>query len=181
MKQCLRKGILLTLVLSLLLFVATVNADALNSNLASEVFVATNSNIQESVNATNVTNTTDATIAAAAAAFVKPDLWYRTNSGLWYYFENEWTTTRTGWFVDPRDGQTYYLKPENGIMAVGWMKIGDNEYYFYDNKEAENCWFELGGGFYEKWLNGQPSYGSMFRGCKTPDGKMVDMDGKLIK
>ena len=34
MKKCLRKGILLTLVLSLLLFVATVNADALNSNSA---------------------------------------------------------------------------------------------------------------------------------------------------
>ena len=50
-----------------------------------------------------------------------------------------------------------------------------------DNKEAENGWFEVGCGFYEKSLNGQPSYGSLFKGCMTPDGKMVDVDGKLIK
>ena len=68
MKKCLRKGILLTLVLSLLLFVATVNADALNSNPASEVFVATNSNIQESVSATNVTNTIRVALVPFVAA-----------------------------------------------------------------------------------------------------------------
>ena len=172
MKKCFKKGILLTLVLSSLLFVATVNADALNSDSASIVFVATNSNLQ---------NTESVIDDPTAIAITKPDMWYRTNSGLWYYFENKWSTTRTGWFVDPRDGQTYYLRPENGIMAVGWTKIGDNEYYFYENKDAENGWFEVGGGFYEKSLNGQPSYGSLFKGCMTPDGKMVDMDGKLIK
>lgn len=163
---------LIAFLLCAIVFVAVVNADAVNVDSTSEVFVATNSNLQ---------NTESVIDDPTAIAIVKPDMWYRTNSGLWYYFENKWSTTRTGWFVDPRDGQTYYLRPENGIMVVGWTKIGDNEYYFYDNKEAENGWFEVGCGFYEKSLNGQPSYGSLFKGCMTPDGKMVDMDGKLIR
>ena len=164
-----KKIALLVFLLNVLLFVAIVNADALYSGATSQIFVATNSNIQQILSGT------------FPVAIIKPDMWYRTKSGLWYYFENKWTTTRTGWFVDPRDGQTYYFRPENGIMAVGWTKIGDNEYYFYDDKNAESAWFEVGLGFYEKSLNGLPSYGSLFRGCMTPDGKMVDMDGKLIK
>ena len=169
MKRCLKKLILILSLFSLLLFVATVRADVLKFEPTSASYDETNVYAQDNLNET------------VGEEITKPDMWYRTNSGLWYYFENNWSTTRTGWFVDPRDGQTYYLRPENGIMAVGWTRIGDSEYYFYDNKEAENGWFEVGGGFYEKSLNGQPSYGSLFKGCMTPDGKMVDMDGKLIK
>lgn len=140
MKSFLRNVSMLMFVV--LFFANAVSAEAINDTL--QISVATNSNIAKRLN------------DLANMEITKPDLWYRTKSGLWYYFKNNWSTIRTGWFVDPRDGQTYYLKPENGIMAVGWKKIGDNEYYFYDNKEAENCWIELGGGFYEKSLNGKP-------------------------
>ena len=169
MKKCLEKVIILPFALFVLLFVTVVNADALE--LASVDFVATNSNIQNNSSFNEAIVTT----------VVKPDMWYRTNSGLWYYFENEWTTTRTGWFVDPRDGQTYYLRPENGIMSVGRTNIDGEEYFFNNNKDAESCWFPVGLGFYEKIVSEVPTYGALLKDCKTPDGKMVDKDGKLIK
>ena len=150
-----------------LFFANAVSAEAINDTL--QISVATNSNIAKRLN------------DLANMAITKPDLWYRTKSGLWYYFENKWSTTRTSWFVDPRDGYTYYLRPENGIMALGWVKIGDNEYYFNDDKEAEKNFIELGGGFYEKIPNTGIPYGALYKDCMTPDGKMVDKDGKLIK
>ena len=167
MNKYLKKILLWTFVFGTLLFIVTVNADAIND--ASQISVATNSNIAKTLN------------DLANMAITKPDLWYRTKSGLWYYFENRWSTTRTSWFVDPRDGYTYYLRPENGIMALGWVKIGDDEYYFNDDKEAEKNFIELGGGFYEKIPNTGTPYGALCKDCMTPDGKMVDKDGKLIK
>lgn len=107
--------------------------------------------------------------------------WYRTKTGLWYYFENNRSTTKTGWFVDWRDGQTYYFRPENGIMEVGWKNIDGEEYYFNENKTDESSWAEIGIGFYEKVGNGQRSYGALYVDCMTPDGKMVDKNGRLIK
>ncbi len=165
MKSFLRNVSMLMFVV--LFFANAVSAEAINDTL--QISVATNSNIAKRLN------------DLANMAITKPDLWYRTKSGLWYYFENKWSTTRTSWFVDPRDGYTYYLRPENGIMALGWVKIGDNEYYFNDDKEAEKNFIELGGGFYEKIPNTGIPYGALYKDCMTPDGKMVDKDGKLIK
>ena len=44
----------------------------------------------------------------------EPDSWYKTKGGSWYYYESDRTTRKKGWFVDPTDGQTYYLKPSLG-------------------------------------------------------------------
>lgn len=165
MKSFLRNVSMLMFVV--LFFANAVSAEAINDTL--QISAATNSNIAKRLN------------DLANMAITKPDLWYRTKSGLWYYFENKWSTTRTSWFADPRDGYTYYLRPENGIMALGWVKIGDNEYYFNDDKEAEKNFIELGGGFYEKIPNTGIPYGALYKDCMTPDGKMVDKYGRLIK
>ena len=112
---------------------------------------------------------------------VKPDSWYKTQAGLWYYFENDRTTTKRGWFTDERDNQTYYLDPATGIMAVGWTTIEGSEYYFNESHDNENNWYETGEGFYESYNKKVKAYGSMFADETTPDGKKVDKNGKLIK
>lgn len=110
---------------------------------------------------------------------IEPDAWYVTGADVWYYFENDRTTTKKGWFVDDRDSQTYYLNPQNGRMAVGWTKIDGEMYYFNESHDNEPNWYELGNGFYESYGKKVKAYGSMFRDEVTPDGKQVDKDGKL--
>ncbi|MBQ2204999.1 MAG: hypothetical protein II411_03810, partial [Lachnospiraceae bacterium] len=119
---------------------------------------------------------TSLTIEAA-----EPDSWYKTQSGLWYYFENDRTTTKKGWFTDTRDNQTYYLDPQTGIMAIGWTKISGNEYYFNELQAEDQNWYETGGGFYESYGKKIKALGSMYKNETTPDGKKVDANGKLIK
>ena len=65
------------------------------------------------------------------------DSWYRTQSGLWYYFENDRTTTKKGWFKDKSDDQWYYLNPETGIMQVEWVNIDGKYYYFNESHNNE--------------------------------------------
>ena len=111
----------------------------------------------------------------------EPDSWYKTQSGLWYYFENDRTTTKKGWFTDSRDNQTYYFDSKTGIMAVGWTTINGSEYYFNELPAEEQNWYETGGGFYESYGKKIKALGSMYKNETTPDGKKVDSNGKLIK
>ena len=110
----------------------------------------------------------------------EPDSWYKTQSGLWYYFENDRTTTKKGWFTDSRDNQTYYLDPQTGIMAVGWTTINGIQYYFNESHNNELNWYETGGGFYESYNKKVKAYGSMYKNETTPDGKKVDANGRLV-
>ena len=111
---------------------------------------------------------------------VKGDSWYKTQSGLWYYFENDTTTTKKGWFNDPRDGQTYYLNPTTGIMTVGLAIIDGKQYYFNDSHNNESNWYDIGNGFYESLGKKVKAYGSMFKSEKTPVGLYADDNGVLV-
>ena len=103
----------------------------------------------------------------------EPDSWYKTQSGLWYYFENDRTTTKKGWFTDKRDNQTYYLDPQTVIMAVGWTTINGSQYYFNESHNNEVNWYEIGGGFYESYNKKVKAYGSMYKNETTPNGKKL--------
>lgn len=108
------------------------------------------------------------------------DSWYKTELGLWYYFENDRTTTKKGWFLDNRDDQWYYLDPNTGIMAVGWTNIDGALYYFNEFASRETNWYEVGDGFYESYGKKIKAFGSLFMNEYTPDGHFVDSDGKLV-
>ena len=108
------------------------------------------------------------------------DSWYKTELGLWYYFENDRTTTKKGWFLDTRDDQWYYLDPNTGIMAVGWTNINGALYYFNEFPSRETNWYEVGDGFYESYGKKIKAFGSLFMNEYTPDGHFVDSDGKLV-
>lgn len=60
--------------------------------------------------------------------------WFLDADNGWYYLnpvrdENEGAML-VGWLSDPLDGNCYYLDPESGKMALGWLQIGDDWYYF---------------------------------------------------
>ena len=109
------------------------------------------------------------------------DSWYRTQSGLWYYFENDRTTTKKGWFKDKSDDQWYYLNPETGIMQVGWANIDGKYYYFNESHNNETNWYETGNGFFESFGKKVKAYGSMFKNEETPDGYWVNENGEYTE
>ncbi|MBR1454760.1 MAG: hypothetical protein IJ593_08990 [Lachnospiraceae bacterium] len=113
---------------------------------------------------------------------IQLNAWYRTDNGVWYYFEGDRDTLKKGWFTDPQDSQTYYLDPTNGVMLTGWQTIDGNDYYFSTRSASEPNWYYVEDS--DIWLSyGKKikALGSMFRDEETPDGKRVDADGKLIK
>ena len=71
MNKYLKKILLWTFVFGALLFVVMVNADAIDPFVATESSATTNNNLNQNINETEV------------AMIIKPDLWYRTDSGLW--------------------------------------------------------------------------------------------------
>ena len=73
----------------------------------------------------------------------------------------------TGWFVDPADGNLYYLNPVSdntlGRMFTGWnwIKGADGlERCYYFNSASDG------------------TRGRLFRNCQTPDGYMVNENGE---
>lgn len=110
----------------------------------------------------------------------EPDSWYLTQSGLWYYFENDRTTTKKGWFKDHRDDQWYYFDLITGVMQVGWKEINGKYYYFNESHDNEPNWYATGGGFFDSYGKKVKAYGSMFKSEKTPDGYWVNWNGEYI-
>lgn len=112
---------------------------------------------------------------------VEQILWEKVN-GAWYAFGadgylksgwvydyqlNSWysvsvdTGMREGWYGDEQDGQTYYLEPQAGRLAVGWKYIDNLWYYFNAVISAP----------------GSRPYGAMYRKEMTPDGYYVNDTG----
>lgn len=128
-----------------------------------------------------VVNIVQDLVASMQVETVQPDSWYKTQSGLWYYFENDRTTTKKGWFHDKRDNQWYYLDLNTGIMQVGWVNVGGKDYYFNESHSNANNWYETGDGFFESYGKKVKAYGSMFKSEKTPDGYWVNHKGEYVK
>ena len=128
-----------------------------------------------------VVNIVQDLVASMQVESVQPDSWYKTQRGLWYYFENDRTTTKRGWFHDKRDNQWYYLDPNTGIMQVGWVNVGGKDYYFNESHSNANNWYETGDGFFESYGKKVKAYGSMFKSEKTPDGYWVNYKGEYVK
>lgn len=81
----------------------------------------------------------------------------------WYYFDAN-GYMMTGWLTDVY-GCRYYLQEKSdgtkGQMATGWRQIGETWYYF------------------ETQSNGRQ--GAMYVNARTPDGYLVDEEGRLAQ
>ena len=81
----------------------------------------------------------------------------------WFRFDEN-GYMMTGWYTD-ENGDTYYLNPVSdntlGRMVTGWYLI-DGVYYYF-NEEPDG------------------TRGKMYRNTRTPDGYLVDENGKLVE
>ena len=113
---------------------------------------------------------------------IEVNTWHRTEGGLWYYFENDRSNPKKGWYKEEKDNQMYYLDEETGIMATGWTQINGAWYYFNEQHAIVPNWYYIeASDIWDSYGNDIKAYGSMFRDEFTPDGKRVDASGKLIE
>jgi hypothetical protein len=70
--------------------------------------------------------------------------WFADNTGKWYYLNPVSNGTRgamqTGWLADPLDGYCYYLDPQTGQMAMGWVNVDGIWYYFTESGGEYSGW-----------------------------------------
>lgn len=72
-----------------------------------------------------------------------------------YYYLNNLGYRASGWKVDDKTGQTYYLDPTNGEMRKGWMNLNNSWYYLGLNGVMKKGWLNLNGKWYYFTPNGQ--------------------------
>lgn len=99
------------------------------------------------------------------------DMWDEIND-VWYYFDEngyalseEWLETDTG---------NYYFS-DSCALVTGWELI-DGEWYYFDS----------GGRAFSGWIESDSDWyycedGKMWYDCMTPDGYLLDEDGKWIQ
>ncbi|MBO6119942.1 MAG: hypothetical protein J6P02_05700, partial [Lachnospiraceae bacterium] len=74
-----------------------------------------------------------------------------------------------------------YFFGENGNMVTGWVKTIDNKWYFFENAKGLNegkmvtGWKKIGNDWYYFKEDG-----TMLTSAVTPDGSIVDADGRWI-
>jgi len=70
--------------------------------------------------------------------------WFVDKDGRWYYLNpgsnGAKGVMQTGWQTDPQDGNRYYLDPQTGQMAIGWVCVDDIWYYFTESGEEYSGW-----------------------------------------
>lgn len=85
--------------------------------------------------------------------------WYRNSDGSWpaeqwMLLDGKWYSfdpqgyMRTGWYQDPKDGQTYYFDPESGAMVTGTAVIDGQQYSFNSSVPAPTYEQDMDG----KWV-----------------------------
>ena len=80
-----------------------------------------------------------------------------------------------------KESKNTYFFDSNGNMVTGWIKTVDNKWYFFENEKTINegrmvtGWKKVSGTWYYFTEDGNMLVNGM-----TPDGYLVDADGKLI-
>ena len=109
--------------------------------------------------------------------------WYSTGLNSWYYY-SEQGIMKTGWLNEK--GSWYYLNVKTdaaeGLMRYGWYQDGGGKWYFLNTLHDGNFGKMLTNWH---WIDGY-SYcfgndGSLYQDTVTPDGYMVNKDGRWIK
>ncbi len=116
--------------------------------------------------------------AFGANGYVKSGWVYDYQLGSWYLTSVD-SGMQSGWYTDPQDKCTYYLEPGTGKLAAGWKMIDGKWYYFQAVSQAPTWELnrETGNWFYNAGIVGRP-FGSMYRDERTPDGYVVDGEGR---
>ncbi len=118
-------------------------------------------------------NTTDTNQTVKQGWILENDIWY-------YYSGTTRSSLKKGWHLDPQDGRWYYLDLTSGAMLTGWNMIG-GEWYYLNPYTPQWTWeMRSDGEWYFKNIENSKPLGSMYANEKTPDGYMVDSNGRYI-
>ncbi|MBE5949651.1 MAG: DUF2142 domain-containing protein [Lachnospiraceae bacterium] len=97
---------------------------------------------------------------------------WRQIAGDWYYFGEDGFALSDEWLE--QDGEKYYFA-DGCLLVTGWQLIDEEWYYFNSNGTAYSGWLESDGALY------YCEEGKMWYDCMTPDGYMLDEEGKRIQ
>ena len=118
--------------------------------------------------------------------------WQRTAAG-WVYLQADGTKA-TQWL---QEGSTWYYLGSDGVMATGWLKV-DGQWFLFDSVNGDmktgwqqdgNTWYYLGnsGAMKTGWQEWGGAWyylgwdGAMLVNTTTPDGYLVDQDGRWVR
>ena len=89
-------------------------------------------------------------------------------NGKKYYLDPQNGQMVTGWIQTYTDGiLDYYYFSNDGVMCIGWQKIGNSWFYFYNGKCLVNTFAAVNGIWYHFGVNG-----AMDTGWVNANGKM---------
>lgn len=111
--------------------------------------------------------------------------WFRDEKMDWYYCNTEkdgWLgKMKTGWHQDGDDKQWYYLDPNTGKMATGWVNMNGKWYYFTESTSANTYAYDMNTESWSYINNNIRPFGSMYKNEVTPDGYKVGVDGAWVE
>jgi len=111
--------------------------------------------------------------------------WYHVvKDNAWYYLhrisDGSLGLMITGWHYDEADGRWYHLNEQTGIMDTGWTEIDSYLYYFNPEPEEQTWNYDEQTGVWDFNGSKKRPYGSMYQNEETPDGWLVDENGRRI-
>lgn len=126
--------------------------------------------MRKSIRALLVTTGASVVLAMGMAMTSYAGQWSQTMYGWWYDNGNGSYTMNDWQYID----NTWYYFNQDGYMCTGWIPVNGKWYYCYGNGAmAQDSWID--GVYYVG------SDGAMYVNATTPDGFLVDGNGRCIK
>ena len=111
--------------------------------------------------------------------------WFMDVDHKWYLLEREtgaqFGAAKYGWYKEPQDSNWYYLSTVSTEMCIGWKRIDGQEYYFVPTNNAPTYTGDnLNGWVYIEDTDENP-VGKLLVSTTTPDGYVVDENGRKVR
>ena len=110
--------------------------------------------------------------------------WIQDEKG-WWYKRADGSYPKNSWGYEAYNGKSYwYYFLDSGYMATGWVEVNGSRYYLFPNSDGWKGrmltgWQWIDGNCYYLDTQGQ-NEGALYRNTTTPDGYVVDAEGRWV-
>ena len=110
--------------------------------------------------------------------------WIQDEKG-WWYKRADGSYPKNSWGYEAYNGKSYwYYFLDSGYMATGWVEVNGSKYYLFPNSDGWKSrmltgWQWIDGNCYYLDTQGQ-NEGALYRNTTTPDGYVVDAEGRWV-
>ena len=110
--------------------------------------------------------------------------WMQDEKG-WWYKRADGSYPKNSWGYEAYNGKSYwYYFLDSGYMATGWVDVNGSKYYLFPNSDGWKGrmltgWQWIDGNCYYLDTQGQ-NEGALYRNTTTPDGYVVDAEGRWV-